>query len=214
MFKNRLDALRREHDAPPLRRGDLDADPVRQFSRWFDEAVQAGVAMPNAMALATASGAGIPSVRMVLLKDCDERGLVFYTNFNSRKGRELEENRHAAIVFYWDRQERQVRVSGTVSKVSREEAEAYFQSRPLGSRLSAAASPQSQAVECREVLEAAVAKLRAEQQGRPPALPDAWGGYRLKPEEFEFWQGRLDRLHDRFRYRREDDGWRMERLAP
>jgi pyridoxamine 5'-phosphate oxidase len=184
-----------------VRRDDLDSDPLRQLVAWYPG--------DDAVALATATPDGAPSARMVLLKGFDERGFVFYTGYESRKGRELEANPRAALLFYWSAPGRQVRVEGTVARVSAEESDAYWASRPLGSRLSAAASEQSAPVASREELERRVAQLDSE-----PARPERWGGYRLVPEAYEFWQHRDDRLHDRFRYERAGEGWRVVRLQP
>jgi pyridoxamine 5'-phosphate oxidase len=184
-----------------------DPDPLRQFGAWFAEA---GVAVPEAVALATATADGAPSARMVLLKDFGERGFVFYSNYDSRKGRELEENPRAALLFYWDPPRRQVRIEGEVERLGAEESAEYFLTRPLGARLSAWASRQSEVVGSRRALEDAVEHLR----GRELGAPAHWGGYLLRPRVYEFWQHRDDRLHDRLRYRREGDTWVLERLAP
>lgn len=190
-----------------------DPDPLRQFSVWFSEAERAGLRVPDAVALATATRGGAPSARMVLLKDFGERGFVFYSNYESRKGRELEENPHAALLFYWDPLRRQVRIEGEVERLGAEESDAYFQTRPLGARLSAWVSRQSEVVESRDALERAVVELR-DRVGDELAAPTYWGGYVLRPSVFEFWQHRDDRLHDRLRYRRDGDAWVRERLAP
>jgi pyridoxamine 5'-phosphate oxidase len=194
-----------------LRRSDLDPDPLAQFAAWFAAAGEAGVPVPEATALATATPDGAPSARMVLLKGFDERGFVFFTSYVSRKARELAANPRAALLFHWQPLGRQVRIEGTVSLVSGEESDAYFRSRPLGSRLSAIASAQSEPVGERAELEARVAAL----QGDPdPSRPADWGGYALAPTAYEFWQHRDDRLHDRFRYGRVGAAWRIERLQP
>jgi pyridoxamine 5'-phosphate oxidase len=186
-----------------------DPDPLRQFETWFAEAA-VGLRVPEAVALATATRDGAPSARMVLLKDYGERGFVFYSNYESRKGRELDENPRAALLFYWDPPRRQVRIEGEVERLGKEESAEYFLSRPLGARLSAWASHQSEPIESRRALEDAVEQLRGRELGAPPH----WGGYLLRPTVYEFWQHRDDRLHDRLRYRREDDGWVRGRLAP
>ena len=197
----------------PLRRSELDSDPLAQFARWLEEAHAAGIELPEAATLATATRAGAPSARMVLLKDADERGLSFYTGYASRKGAELIENPRGALVFYWHALGRQVRVEGAVERVPDAESDAYFATRPPGSRLSAAVSAQSEVIGGREELEQAVEELRARSAEDVPRPPH-WGGYRVVPDVWEFWQHRADRLHDRFRYRREAGSWVVERLAP
>ena len=197
----------------PLRRDDLDPDPVVQLRRWLDEARAAGIELPQAMTLATASRDGAPSARMVLLKDVEDDGLSFLTNYDSRKGLELAENPRAALVLYWHPFGRQVRVEGTVARLPEAASDEYFCSRPVGSRLSAAVSPQSDVIASREELEAAAEQL-GRRAGDDVPRPERWGGYRLAPTLWEFWQHRLDRLHDRFRYRPGDAGWIVERLAP
>jgi pyridoxamine 5'-phosphate oxidase len=207
--------LRKEYTQAGLREGDADPDPIRQFRRWFDEAVAAGVAEPNAMTLATATVDGAPSARIVLLKDLSDAGFAFFTNYDGRKARELAANPRAALVFYWLNLERQVRVEGTVEKVTEAESDAYFRVRPLGSQLGARASPQSAVLPDRATLERRVAELEREFAGRDVPRPANWGGYRVRPQAVEFWQGRPSRLHDRLLYRRQPDGgWRIARLAP
>jgi pyridoxamine 5'-phosphate oxidase len=198
----------------PLREADVDPDPLRQFASWFDEARQAGAKMPEAAAIATASADGAPSVRMVLVKQFDQRGFVLFTNYESRKGTELSENPRAALLFYWELLGRQVRIEGAVERVSEEETSQYVRARPRGSQLSALASPQSRVVDRRETVEALVADLASRYEGQDLPLPESWGGFRVIPESFEFWQHREDRLHDRLRYTRGEAGWEVARLAP
>jgi pyridoxamine 5'-phosphate oxidase len=202
-----------DEQEPALRRADLDPSPWRQFARWFDEAGSA-VSVPEAMALATADAAGAPSVRMVLLKGVDDRGFVFHTHYSSRKGRELAENPRAALLFHWQQQGRQVRVEGAVERVAAEESDAYFATRPLGARVGAHASRQSEVLAGREELELRVAELERQLAGTDPQRPKWWGGFRLVPDAWEFWQHRASRLHDRFRYRATKDAWLIERLSP
>ena len=193
---------------------ELDPDPLRQFARWFDEAEAAGVRFPETMTLATASVDGSPSARMVLLKGADERGFAFYTNYDSRKGRELAANPRAALVLYSQALGRQVRVEGTVERVDVGESAAYWATRPRPSRVSAWASPQSEPVPGRDELEEAAAAIDGDFAGEDIPLPPHWGGYRVIPDSIELWEHRDDRLHDRVLYTREGDGWRIERLAP
>jgi pyridoxamine 5'-phosphate oxidase len=208
-------ALRRDYALMSLGEGDVDADPIVQFTRWFEQALAGEITEPNAMTVATATRDGIPSARMVLLKGFDERGFVFYTNYESQKGRELAENPVAALVFHWVELHRQVRVAGAVERVSAEESDAYFQSRPRGSRLGAWVSHQSTVLTDREELEKRLAALTAQYGEGEIPLPPYWGGYRVLPASVEFWQGRPSRLHDRLRYHRQPDGsWRIERLSP
>lgn len=206
--------VRREYGAAGLSEEDLAGDPIAQLRVWLDQARQVYPEEFTSMTLATADREGRPSARVVLLKGLDERGLVFYTNYDSRKGRELAENPRACLVFYWAMLDRQVRIEGTVERTSREESEAYFISRPLGSRLGAWASPQSRTIAGRDELERRLREVE-ERFGEEVPLPASWGGYRVRPETVEFWQGRPSRLHDRLRYSLQPGGgWRVERLAP
>jgi pyridoxamine 5'-phosphate oxidase len=199
----------------PLREADVDPDPVAQFARWFEQAAQSGVPAPEAAAVATADADGAPSVRMVLVKRADASGFVFYTNYDSRKGRDLAANPSAALLFYWSPLNRQVRIEGRVQRVPVAETAAYVRTRARGSQLSALASPQSRPIESRAELEQRVAELADQYAGVELPVPGSWGGFRLLPETFEFWQQRDDRLHDRLRYSRTaGSDWRLERLAP
>jgi pyridoxamine 5'-phosphate oxidase len=209
-----LSALRQEYTLTGLKETDVAGDPVRQFEAWFAQAEAAGVIEPNAMTLATADSAGFPSARTVLLKGADSRGFVFFTNYESAKGRELATNPRVTLVFPWLALERQVIVRGTVSQVSREETDAYFQSRPQGSQLGAWASAQSTLVPDRTALEDNLKRMEDRFAGQVVPTPPHWGGFRVKPIAIEFWQGRRNRLHDRLRYRREGDSWVIERLSP
>ena len=201
--------------AKPLREEDLDPDPIRQFQLWFGEAREAGVREPEAAAVATATRDGAPSVRMVLVKQVDRRGFVFFTNYDSHKGRDLTTNPRAALLFHWDLLGRQVRVEGSAERLGREETEAYVRTRARGSQISAMASHQSRPVASREALEASVAELAEKYEGRDVPVPESWGGYRVAPEIVEFWQHRDDRLHDRLQFCLTAGGsWRLERLQP
>jgi pyridoxamine 5'-phosphate oxidase len=196
-----------------LAEAQADPDPLRQFERWFEDALRAKLPLPNAMTLATASAGGAPTARIVLLKGIDGGGFVFYTNYRSRKGQEIEAKSTACLLFLWSDLERQVRIEGEVEKVSAAESDAYFASRPLGARLSAWASAQSAPVASRKVLEDAMEEAR-KRHGDAPPRPPHWGGYRVVPRRLEFWQGRADRLHDRLLYTASGAGWKIERLAP
>ncbi len=212
-----VEKLRKEYTLSGLHRKDLSADPFEQFKNWFEESVRtAGEREPNAMTLATASQTGVPSIRVVLLKGFDRDGVVFYTNYESRKAQQLAENPNAALNFHWPWLERQIQVEGIVQKTSRAESEAYFAKRPIGSRLGAIASErQSAPIGNRQVLEEKLSELKTQYQSSAPPLPDFWGGYRLLPRRFEFWQGRENRLHDRFLYLPTGNGsWSIDRLAP
>ena len=216
MDQSKLDyaGFRHEYIGEGLRRADLDPDPIKQFHKWFAAAIKAGIHDANAMTLATCDG-DRPSARIVLLKHFDERGFVFFTNYASDKGRQLEKNPNAALVMYWMEVERQIRVEGRVVKTSREESEEYFHSRPIGAQFGAWASQQSQVIDARRILDARLEETKQRFAEGAVPLPPHWGGYRLKPDRIEFWQGRIDRLHDRFRYNLQRDGsWSIDRLAP
>lgn len=210
---SKISDLRKSYERAELDESASRNEPLEQFRQWFDEALAAQVPEPNAMTLATVGAGGRPSTRIVLVKSFDERGIVWYTNYDSRKGHELAANPYAALQFHWVELERVVRIEGRVEKVSEEESEAYFRSRPLDSRIGAWASPQSQVIASRAVLVANAAKYGAQFALNPPKPPH-WGGYRLVPDCWEFWQGRKSRLHDRLRYRLHDGAWVRERLAP
>jgi pyridoxamine 5'-phosphate oxidase len=205
--------LRQEYMRAGLSEADAQRDPIRQFELWFEDALHAGVPLPNAMTLATVDAAGAPSARVVLLKGIEEGGFVFYTSYASRKARELAARGAACLVFLWSELERQVRVEGAVEKVPAADSDRYYATRPLGARLSAWASPQSERVASRAALEKAALEARR-RFGDAPPRPPHWGGFRLAPQSIEFWQGRADRLHDRLLYARSPAGWSLSRLAP
>lgn len=213
-----LASLRKDYQKAELDESEAQSEPMRQFARWFQQAIDAKLPEPNAMTLATVGEDGRPSTRVVLIKGYDARGLIWYTNYESRKGRELAGNPHAALQFHWVELERVVRIEGRVEKIGAEESDAYFKTRPLDSRIGAWASPQSQVISSRAVLVANAAKYGAQflstLAGGGPPRPPHWGGYLLAPDSWEFWQGRKSRLHDRLRYRLESGRWIRERLAP
>ena len=207
--------LRKDYQLQGLRETDVDVSPFKQFQVWFDQALASQLPEPNAMTVATATQSGKPSARIVLLKGFDERGFVFYTNYQSHKGQELADNPQAALVFWWAELERQVRIEGRVEKVSNRESDEYFHSRPFNSRLGAWASEQSQVIESRAVLEQRAQELKTKYENQDVLRPPHWGGFRVIPTSFEFWQGRSSRLHDRLLYRLLDNGsWLIERLSP
>ncbi len=212
-LKNDISQLRKSYERAELSEDASHADPLLQFGQWLDEAIAGAVPEPNAMTLATVAGNLRPSTRVVLIKGYDARGIVWYTNYDSRKGHELAGNPWAALQFHWVELERQVRIEGRVEKVSAEDSDAYFHSRPLDSRIGAWASPQSEVIRGRAVLVANAAKYSAQFLLNPPRPPH-WGGLRLVPDQWQFWQGRKSRLHDRLRYTQQGDGWLRERLAP
>jgi len=205
--------LRQEYMRSGLTEAQADPDPIRQFERWFEDALRAGLPLPNAMTLASVTSSGAPSARIVLLKGVEDGSFLFYTNYLSRKGRELEGRASACLLFLWSQLERQVRIDGRVTKVTPAESDAYYATRPLGARHSTWASAQSEIVADRKVLEAAMEGTRR-RYGENPPRPPHWGGYRVVPQEIEFWQGRADRLHDRLVYRRKGNVWAIERLSP
>lgn len=219
MTKRSLDSehimqMRREYTRWGLRENDMFEDPIQQFEKWFKTAIDEGFTDPNAMVLATVNSDNRPSARIVLLKDFDAHGFVFYTNYDSRKGMELADNPYTASVFYWAELERQVRIEGRVVKVSQKESEEYFHSRPFDSQIGAWASHQSQEIDSREELEKRYDELNQAYENKEVPLPDFWGGYRIIPDQIEFWQGRTKRLHDRIVYYHKKEGWEMKRLAP
>ncbi len=206
--------LRNEYTQSGLNRDDLAQEPFSQFDQWFKQAQQAQIHEVNAMSISTVSSHGIPSSRTVLLKIYDEEGFVFFTNYNSKKAQDIEENPNVALLFPWLTLERQVRITGVAQKISKKESFAYFTSRPKGSQLGAWISPQSQIIESRDFLKSKLAEMKAKFSSGKIPLPNAWGGYRIVPTQFEFWQGRTSRLHDRFIYQKNDKDWQIKRLAP
>lgn len=214
LTKENIQNLRQDYRAAELAEGDIDRNPITQFGKWFKDAIDAKLYEPNVMTLATATLSGKPSSRILLLKGFDETGFVFFTNYNSKKGQDLQENPQAAMQFFWPELERQVRIEGTVTKTTEEVSTAYFHSRPKGSQIGATASPQSTVIPGREILENCVQELTAAYQETEIPRPEHWGGYILKPEHIEFWQGRPSRLHDRITYTSVNGVWTINRLAP
>jgi len=215
MNEQDIQNLRQDYRSSSLLEADVAANPIDQFNKWFNQAIAAGVHEPNAMTLATATTDGRPSARVVLLKGFNNEGFVFYTNYLSRKGKELAKNPLGALVFFWGDVERQVRIEGTIEKVSKEKSEAYFHTRPFGSQIGAVVSPQSREIEGREELEQHWQNVEKELEGQTVPKPSHWGGYVLKPRIIEFWQGRTSRLHDRIVYKKVDNkNWKIVRLAP
>lgn len=214
-MNNEIADIRKDYQKQSLLETDVAADPFEQFNKWWDEAIKSELDEVNAMTLATASATGMPSARIVLLKSVSADGFVFFTNYNSHKGKEIEENPFACLVFFWKELERQVRISGTIEKTSEAESDEYFHSRPVGSRIGAWASPQSSIIPSRETIEKNMLKYETEFAGEEINRPPHWGGYIVKPTVIEFWQGRPSRLHDRIQYsKQEKGGWKIERLAP
>jgi len=215
MDQKDIQNLRQDYRASTLLESAVSPNPIKQFDTWFNDAVKAEIYEPNAMTLATSTHNGRPSARIILLKGFDHNGFAFYTNYLSRKGKEIAKNPHAAMVFFWGPLERQIRIEGTIEKLSKERSEHYFHSRPTGSQIGAIVSPQSQEISGRDVLETKWAQLEAEYEGKEIPKPAYWGGYILKPELIEFWQGGTSRLHDRILYKKADkNNWKIVRLAP
>ena len=209
-----ISSIRRDYQLKSLSEDDVDPDAMAQFTRWWDEAVRSDIDEVNAMTLATVAPDGMPSARIVLLKGYDEHGFVFFTNYESEKGKHLERQQKASLLFFWKELERQVRIEGSVEKVTSAESDAYYNSRPFGSRLGAWASPQSQPIENREWLEKKLESISEAYNESTITRPPNWGGYRVKPKSIEFWQGRSSRLHDRIKYAKSEAGWQLVRLAP
>lgn len=213
MNRTRIQDLRRQYIKDSLATQTVKKDPIKQFEKWFSQTLKAGLIEPNAMIVATSTPNGKPSARVVLLKGLTDKGFIFFTNYRSKKGKELAANPHASLLFFWDKLERQVRIEGKVKKISREESSKYFDSRPHASRIAAWSSHQSTVIKDRKEIDEAFKKFDKMYPGEVP-LPDYWGGFILIPSEFEFWQGRTNRMHDRFRYKKNRTGWKIDRLAP
>lgn len=211
--KEKLQDLREQYSKKSLLKSNVSSDPIKQFSKWFDEALNSRIPEPNAMSLATASKDCRPSVRIVLLKGFDERGFVFFTNYKSKKGKELADNPYASLLFFWNKLERQVRIDGKIQMISEDETKEYFDTRPYKSRIGAWASPQSSVIEGRTILAKNFVKYLIKFRDKVP-VPPYWGGYKVIPNAIEFWQGRPNRLHDRIKYSKQKSGWKIERLAP
>lgn len=213
MTARKISELRKQSADIPLNSSSVNPNPFKQFSKWFEQALKSGLLEPNSMAVATATRAGRPSTRILLLKGYSEKGFIFFTNYKSRKGKELEENPYASLLFFWEKTERQVRIEGRVKKISQEETKEYFDTRPYESRLGAWASMQSSVIESRDVISKKYMKYFQQYRGEVP-VPPYWGGYCLEPDYFEFWQGRPNRLHDRIRYKKTKGVWKIDRLSP
>lgn len=213
MNEKEIQNLRRQYSKSTLSASAVSKDPFKQFEKWFNEVLKSGFLEPNAMTLATADKYGKPSCRIVLLKGFDDKGFTFFSNYKSKKGKEIDSNTYASLLFYWDKLERQVRIEGRAEKLTREESDKYFQTRPYKSRVGAWASKQSSVIESRTVIVKEFLRYVVKFRNHVP-LPQDWGGYRIIPESFEFWQGRPNRLHDRVRYSKIKNGWKIERLAP
>ncbi len=209
-----INKLRKDYDKDHLNESNLESEPLKQFGKWLEYAISSGVEEPNAMNLATVSNSGKPSSRIVLLRNADEQGLVFFTNYNSHKGQDLDTGNHAAINFFWPTIQRQIRIEGVAERIDIKESDEYFDSRPLESKIGAWASEQSEVLSSRQVLEAKFADLEKQFKGNVVSRPEHWGGYRLIPDYFEFWQGRMNRLHDRIAYKLISGTWEITRLYP
>ncbi len=211
---SRISNIRKDYTKDTIKLNDLDINPIYQFKKWFDNALKSNVLEANAMVLSTVTPEGMPQGRVLLLKDIDENGFTFFSNYNSSKGKDLSSNSMASMTFFWPELEQQIRISGSVDKIKYETSKAYFESRPRGSQISALASPQSQVIKSRGSLSKEVERLERTYEGKDIPMPSSWGGYLLKPVKIEFWQGRSSRLHDRFLYEKINEGWRILQLAP
>lgn len=209
-----ISSMRRDYNRDGLLEKNMDSNPIKQFSVWFEEVINSNIMDPNAMTLATSDKSGFASARVVLLKDIDEKGFVFFTNYESRKGKEIAETKKGTLLFFWNILERQVRIEGKIKKIPKQESEAYFHTRPFESQVGGLASNQSQVIKSREDLEKKYLELLDQYKGKEVPMPKTWGGYILEPSKIEFWQGRPNRLHDRIRYSKKNKAWKMERLSP